>query len=75
MFYYALAEGDFWLPDTGSYHSFGLQAVRIEHGLPIVSLTVPDISTDKDFVLSLVYQFAFYQPDSSHLLDVLENLL
>lgn len=75
MYYYALAEGDFWLPDTGSYHSFGLQAVKIEHDLRTVSLAVPDISTDKDFVLSLAHRFTFYQLDPIHLLDALEDIL
>lgn len=32
MFRYTLVEGDFWLPDIGPYHSFGLQAGSLERG-------------------------------------------
>ena len=33
MFRYILVEGDFWLPDIGPYHSFGLQAGILERGV------------------------------------------
>ena len=61
MFRYALVEGDFWLPDIGPYHSFGLQVGSLERGAYTVLTAVQDISTDREFVQSLARQFTACQ--------------
>ena len=75
MFRYALVEGDFWLPDIGPYHSFGLQAGILERGAYTVLTAVQDISTGREFVQSLARQFTACQLDPIHLPDVLEDIL
>lgn len=75
MFCYALVEGDFWLPDFGHYHSFGLQVGSLEHGVYTALTTIPDVSTDREFVRSLARQFTACQLDPIHLMDVLEDIL
>lgn len=75
MYLYLLVEGEFVSPDTGVYSSFGLRVVLVQEGRTEELLLVPDISTDRSFVMHLARLFTKLQPAPLHLRDILQDAL
>ena len=73
MLRYKCIEGDFYLPDVGAYHSYGLKIVDTDSEAVIEE--VPDVSVNLDFVQKLAEEFTNAQLDPVHLLDVLMDTL